>query len=109
MVHDKGKRQERTNRSEQDGDPGEAAITESEIQNSERGEQDRHKLQTGETFTEKNCAKENVHERGHEITEAGLDDAASVDRVNEEEPIRCNGQAAGQTINSRTTQTHVGD
>src|SRR5437588_9991707 len=94
---------------EQDGDPGEAAITESEIQHSERGEQDRHKLQTGETFMEKNCAKENVHQRGHEITEAGLDDAVSVDRVNEEEPIRRNGQAAGQTINSRARRTDIGD
>src|SRR5438270_2384573 len=94
---------------ERDGDPREAAIIESEIQNSERGEQDRPKLQTGETFTEKNCAKENVHQRGHEITEAGLDDAVSVDRVNEEEPIRCYGQAAGQTINSLARRTHIGD
>src|ERR1700719_1946303 len=76
---------------EQDGDPGEAAITESKIQNSERGEQDRRELQTGETFTQKDRAEENVHQRGHEITEAGLDDAPSVDRVNEQKPIRRNG------------------
>src|SRR5260370_28934066 len=64
---------------EQDGDPGEAAITESEIQNSERGEQDRHKLQTGETFAQKDRTEENVHQRGQEITHSGFDAAAGAD------------------------------
>ena len=32
-----------------------------------------------------------------------------IDRVNEEEPIRRDGQAPGQTINSRTARTDIGD
>src|SRR6266516_4660020 len=83
--------------------------TETEMQNAERGEQDRYKLQTGETFAKKNCAEENVHQRRHEITEAGLDDATNIDRVDEEKPIRRDGQTAGETINSRTTRTHIGE
>ena len=45
----------------QNGDPRKTAVTESEIQHSERGEHDRRELQPGETFPEKKCAEENVH------------------------------------------------
>jgi len=66
-------------------------------------------LQPGQTFPQKDRAEENVHQRRHEITEAGFDDATGVDRVNEEKPIGRDGEAAGQTINSRARRAHIGN
>src|ERR1700730_3101191 len=63
---------------EHNGDPREAAITESQIQHAKCGEQNRHELQFGEAFAQKKCAKENIHQRGHEIAQGGFYDAAGV-------------------------------
>src|SRR5260370_2395362 len=66
-------------------------------------------MQPGEALTEKNCAEQNIHQRRHEITEAGFDDATNVHRINKQKPVRGDGEAAGQTKNSRARRAYVGD
>src|ERR1700730_10868879 len=80
---------------ERDGDPWETAVTESEIQDAERGEQNGCELPAGKAFAEKECAEENIHQGRHEIAKARFDDAADVDRVNKKKPIRGDCESAG--------------
>src|SRR5258708_4991725 len=81
--------------------PRKPTVAEGQIQHAERGEQNRRELPAGETFAQKNRAEENVHQWRHEIAETCFDNATDVDRVNEEKPVRRDGESAGQAINSR--------
>src|SRR6202030_659 len=92
-----------------DRDPWKSAVTERQIQHPERGEQNGRELPASKTFAEKNCAEKHVHERCHEITETRFNHATDVDRVNEQEPVGCNRESAGQAINPSSRRAHVGD
>src|ERR1022692_4230128 len=89
------------------GDPRKTSVSECEIQNAEGGEQHRDKLQTGETFPQENGAEENVHQRRHEITEAGFNDAAGVYRPNKQQPVARERQTTSQAIKHRAARSRI--
>ena len=54
-------------------------------------------MQARQAFAQENCAEKDVDEWRHEITEARLENAVNEHREDEEEPVRRDGEAGGQT------------
>ena len=79
---------------ERERDPGEATVAERKICDGPDREQDGGELKTRQAFTQEKRTEEHVHERRHEVAEAGFEDATRVDRPDEGEPVERDGGPA---------------
>src|SRR5437763_8920518 len=66
-------------------------------------------LPGAESLAQNKGAKQDVHDWGHEIAEAGFEDVTDVDRPNEEQPIQANHDTAAQTKKCAPSPAKVAD
>src|SRR5437763_16272325 len=66
-------------------------------------------LPGAESLAQNKGAKQDVHDWGHEIAEAGFENVTDVDRPNEEQPVQANHDAAAKTKKCAAPRMNVDD
>src|SRR2546421_10637075 len=73
------------------------AVTKGKNRDSDQSNENGSGLPGAESLAQNKGAKQDVHDWGHEIAEAGFEDVTDVDRPNEEQPIQANHDTTAQT------------
>ena len=73
------------------------AVAKGENRDRDQSNQNGSDLPGAESLAQNKGAKQDVHDWGHEIAEAGFEDVTDVDRPNEEQPIQADHDTAAQT------------
>ncbi len=85
------------------------AVTKGKNRDSDQSNENGSGLPGAESLPQDKGAKQDVHDWGHEIAQAGFEDVTDVDRPNEEQPIQANHDTAAQTKKCAPSPAKVAD
>src|SRR3977135_2056218 len=85
------------------------AVTKGKNSDSDQSNENGSGLPGAKSLAQNKGAKQDVHDWGHEIAEAGFEDVTDVDRPNEEQPIQGDHDTAAQTKKCAPSRAKVAD